>query len=55
MGELEDRVEDRITWTSEVTRSLELEIEAMVGALEPVEESDAVEVLATWRHKPERP
>ena len=28
---------------------LEHEIEAMIAGAEPIEESDAVEVLATWR------
>ena len=37
----------RISWTSEGDAEFESEIEAIVGALLPVEGSDAVEVLAT--------
>ena len=50
VDELEDRVEaepqDHVDLGSDA--EFEPEIEAIVGALEPREESDTVEVLATW-------
>ena len=49
MGELDDRIEggtqDHVEFGSDI--ELESEIEAIVGALEPTEESDAIEVLPT--------
>ena len=45
MDDLEDRVEDELGGDAE----FESAIEAIVGALEPIEESDAVEVLASWK------
>ena len=48
MDELNEGVEDHPQDHGGDTE-LESEIEAVVGALEPIEESDAVEVLATWK------
>ena len=44
--ELDDRIE-HVEFGDDA--ELESENEAIVGALEPTEESDAVEVLATWK------
>ena len=51
MDELEDRVEDELQdhVGFQDDAEFESEIEAIVGALEPIGESDAVEVLTTWK------
>ena len=51
VDELEDRVEDEPQDHTDFrgVAEFESEIEATVGALEPIEESDAVEVLAVWK------
>ena len=51
MEELDDKVEDETQDHVEFGDDVEQEsgIEAIVGALEPIEESDAIEVLATWK------
>ena len=48
---LEDRAEDETQDHVEFgdDSEFESELEAIVGALEPMEESDAIEVLATWK------
>ena len=49
--ELEDRpdheLQDPVDFGGDT--EFESEIEAIVGALEPIEESDAIEVLSTWK------
>ena len=51
VDELGDRVvdepQDHVDFGGD--REFDSEIKAIVGALEPTEESDAVEVLATWK------
>ena len=49
--ELEDKIEDEPKDHVEFgdDEELESEIEAIVGSLEPTEESDAIEVLTTWK------
>ena len=51
VDELEDRVEDELRDHVNFGGDAELEsdIETIVGALGPIEESDAVEVLTTWK------
>ena len=50
-GEMEDRVEDEPQDHVDFGSNAEFqsEVEAIVGAPESIEESDAVEVLATWK------
>ena len=40
---------EHVVWMNWKTQLIVSEIEAIVGALEPIEESDVVEVLATWK------
>ena len=51
VDELEDRTEDELQDHAEFggDTEFESEIEALVGAFEPIEESDAIAVLATWQ------
>ena len=44
---IEDETQDRVEFGGDV--EFGSEIEAIVAALEPIEESDLVEVLATWK------
>ena len=44
---IEDETQDHVEFGDDA--ELESEIEAIVGGLEPIEESDAIEVLATWK------
>ena len=44
---VEDETQDHVEFGDDA--EFESEIEAIVGALEPTEESDATEVLATWK------
>ena len=53
--ELEDWVEDETLDHVEFGNDAEFESEAIVGALEQTEESDAVEVFARLGNKPLRP
>ena len=47
-----DETQDHVEFGGDA--EIEFEIEATVGALEPTEESDAIEVLATWKQTHEK-
>ena len=46
-GRIEDETQDHVEFGDDA--ELESELEAIARALEPMEESDAIEVLATWK------